>query len=113
MKVGNLKWAEDIDNEHRAWLSPGGYLRQSTLRILLQQATGMDLPETMFRMFDTTTDPAIDDLPVRVKGHREEGVSQLVATAVLNTYSRDEDEGEDYDNESDSDEDNGDESDAE
>ncbi|KAK2762842.1 hypothetical protein FQN54_001017 [Arachnomyces sp. PD_36] len=90
-KDGNVDWAEKIHNEYRAWCSPGSYLQQSTLRTLLQQATGEDLPETMFRMFDITTDMAAEDLPLSATNHREEAVSQLVATAVLDTRLTDAD----------------------
>jgi hypothetical protein len=79
-----LEWAEEIESGFQAWVSPGGYLGRLTLRTLLEQATGQKLPESIFRMFDTT-DAGVATLSDQEKTDRKDHVSQVIHSAVLNT----------------------------
>lgn len=82
MEEGNSDWAKRIDYEFEASTSPGEYTDHSPLRILLQQAIGQDLPETMFRMFDNVAGEQNN----KKKDLRKEQISYVTDTAVRNTY---------------------------
>lgn len=53
--LGNVEWTQSVETDIAAWLTPGKYLRNSTLRPLAKKFTGEDLPEEMLEEAEKLT----------------------------------------------------------
>lgn len=54
---GNVAWAKDVHASAEGWVTPGGYLRKSMLRIIAKQFCGNDIPTEMLETYEKVTFP--------------------------------------------------------
>lgn len=83
----------------RPWLTPGRYIRKSTLRILAKQFCGDDIPTEMFDLCDKVTFP--DNQVLYVESGSELNAGRAIAGTV--NLSLPSSKPEDLDTESDGD----------
>lgn len=59
-----MEWAQSVETNVAGWLTPGGYLRNSTLLVLAKTFTGEDLPEEMLEATEKLTFYDDEELPL-------------------------------------------------